>query len=99
MSIRIVPAAVAVVFFAAPAVFPAVPAVAEDYSAMSCSRLWYAENVILKRHGFCFTDPLAVKRFGNDGCTITMESRVPMTARERDDRARIVLTRRMKLCR
>ncbi len=66
---------------------------------MSCSQLWYAENAILKRHGFCFTDPRAVKRFGNDGCTITMESRVPMTARERDDRALIVLSRRMKLCR
>ncbi|WP_333824052.1 YARHG domain-containing protein [Pinisolibacter sp.] len=84
---------------AAAMVVAVVPAGAEDYSAMSCSRLWYAENLILKRHGFCFTDPRAVKRFGNDGCTITMESRVPMTVRERDDRARIVLTRRMKLCR
>jgi hypothetical protein len=99
MSIRIVLAAVAVVPLAAPVMLRAGPAVAQDYSAMSCSQLWYAENAILKRHGYCFTDPQAVKRFGNDGCTITMESRVPMTARERDDRARIVLTRRMKLCR
>jgi hypothetical protein len=77
----------------------ATPVAAADFQAMSCEQLWYADNLILKRHGFCFTDPRAEKRFGNDGCTITMERRVPLTARERDDRARILLTRRMKLCR
>ncbi len=75
------------------------PAAAEDYSAMSCTQLWRTENTLLKRRGFCFTDPKAIKAFGNDGCTVTLESRLPLTERERQDRARIILARRMKLCR
>lgn len=73
-------------------------AAAEDFSAMSCTRLWAARSKILKARGYCFTDPKAVRAFGNDGCSVTMQSRLPLTARERDDIARIVLAERMKLC-
>ncbi len=74
------------------------PAVAQDFASMSCPQLWYARNAMLKAHRFCFTEPRAVKTFGNDGCSITMKSRVPLTERQRGDTARIVLTERIKLC-
>ena len=72
---------------------------AQDYSGMGCAQLWYQRNAKLKARGFCFTDPRAVRIFGNAGCTVTMESKVPLSPSERQDIARIVLVERMKLCR
>ncbi len=72
---------------------------AEDVSAMGCSQLWQRKNALLKSKGFCFQDARAIRTFGNDGCTIHGEARLPMTSADRELMARITLSEKMKLCR
>lgn len=97
MSIRPVPLALAIV--ASLAALPVAPAVAQDPSAMSCGQLWHRKNAILKAGGFCFTDPQAIRTFGNDGCTVRDPNRVPSTSADRQMMARIVIAQKIKLCR
>ncbi|MBM3608421.1 MAG: YARHG domain-containing protein [Alphaproteobacteria bacterium] len=40
---------------------------AQDFSGMSCSQLWYARNKIYADHGFCFKSDRAIRVFGA-GC-------------------------------
>lgn len=97
MSIRPVPLAVALL--AGLVAAPTVAAAAEDPSVMSCGQLWHRKNAILKAKGVCFTDPRAIRAFGNDGCTVPDPNRVPLTSSERQLMARIVLSEKIKLCR
>jgi hypothetical protein len=96
MPIRLVAAGVVASVVVA---FAAAPAVAEDPSAMSCGQLWHHKNAILKARGFCFSDPRAIRTFGNDGCTQTDLARLPMTSAERRTITRILLAERIRLCR
>ena len=43
------------------------PAVAQDYSLMSCGQLWYARNKIYADAGYCFKTVRARREFGA-GC-------------------------------
>lgn len=72
---------------------------AEDVSALGCPQLWYRKNALLKSKGLCFRETRAIRTFGNAGCTIEDEVRVPLTADERELMARIVLSEKIKLCR
>mgnify|MGYP001768418367 CR=1 FL=1 len=89
-----VPAAAALALLLA-----AAPAAALDPSMMSCGQLWQSRHALLKARGVCFTDPRAVRTFGNDGCTVADPARAPLSADERQRMARIVLAEKMKLCR
>ena len=75
------------------------PAVAVEPSAMSCAQLWHRKNAILKAAGVCFTDPRAVRAFGNEGCHVSDPLRAPLTAPQRGEMARIVLAEKIKSCR
>ena len=81
------------------ALVAASPAAALDPSMMSCGQLWQSRNALLKARGVCFTDPRAVRTFGNDGCTVADPARAPLSAAERQQMARLVLAEKMKLCR
>lgn len=94
MSIRLAAAGVLAALLLA-----AGPAAALEPSAMSCAQLWHAKNAFLKAKGFCFTDPRAVRTFGNDGCNVRDLERVPMTSADRQLMARILLAEKIKLCR
>ena len=75
------------------------PAVAVEPSAMSCAQLWHRKNAILQAHGLCFTDPRAVRAFGNEGCKQYDPNRVSLSSSERELMAQILLAEKIKLCR
>ena len=80
-------------------VFAPGAALAVDPSAMSCPQLWHRKNAILKAAGVCFTDPRAVRAFGNEGCHVSDPVRAPLTAPQRGEMTRIVLAEKIKSCR
>lgn len=75
------------------------PAAAVEPSAMSCAQLWHRKNAILKAKGLCFTDPRAVRTFGNEGCKQYDPNRVSLSPPERELMAQILLAEKIKLCR
>ena len=61
----------------------AVPILASEAQAQSCSELWYRRNSIYKQAGYCFKTARAIQAFGNAGCSYDSESDVPLSARQR----------------
>jgi len=58
-------------------------------SAQSCASLWGERNSYYKRHGYCFRTARAIRYFGNGGCYIRDDDRVPFTPWERNRIAQI----------
>jgi YARHG domain len=56
----------------------------------TCDRLWAARNWIFKQAGYCFSTPLAIRAFGNEGCHYARQEDVPLSG---DARARIAQIR------
>jgi hypothetical protein len=52
--------------------------------AQSCQQLWVERNSYYKAHGYCFKTHRAIAYFGNGGCYIRDDNRVPFTPRERN---------------
>lgn len=59
------------------------PAIAQQYSGMTCGELWYARNKIYADNGFCFKTQRARQQFG-EGC-FPPYGRVSGYAKERID--------------
>jgi hypothetical protein len=72
---RLMPAAVTAMIAAA-----TLGATATVASAQSCQDLWIERNTYYKEAGYCFKTPRAISYFGNDGCYINDEARVPLSA-------------------
>ena len=51
--------------------------------AQSCQQLWVERNSYYKARGYCFKTQRAIAYFGNGGCYIRDEARVPLTPAER----------------
>jgi hypothetical protein len=51
--------------------------------AQNCQQLWVERNSYYKAHGYCFKTARAIAYFGNGGCYIRNESRIPLSPRER----------------
>ena len=67
-------------------------------ASSSCEELWSERNAIFKAAGFCFRTPQAIRAFGNAGCQYDDESDVPLSARQRDQVARLRATERQLGC-
>ena len=61
----------------------AVPILAVEAKAQSCSELWYRRNSIYKQAGYCFKTARAIQTFGNAGCSYDSEYDIPLSARQR----------------
>jgi hypothetical protein len=59
---------------------------AQSYAA-SCDALWVERNSYYKAAGYCFSTQRAINYFGNAGCSVSDQSRVPLSraARNRID--------------
>jgi YARHG domain-containing protein len=66
--------------------------------AQSCQQLWVERNSYYKARGYCFKTPRAIAYFGNAGCYIHDESRVPFTQWERNRIDQIVRLERRFGC-
>jgi len=44
------------------------PAVAQDFSDMSCQELWETRNEFFHKHGYCFKTQKGKRHFSNQGC-------------------------------
>ena len=51
--------------------------------AQNCQQLWVERNSYYKARGYSFKTPRAIAYFGNGGCYIREESRIPLTPGER----------------
>jgi hypothetical protein len=51
--------------------------------AQDCQQLWVERNSYYKARGYCFKTQRAIRYFGNGGCWIWDESRVPLSPAER----------------
>src|SRR5262245_26297621 len=67
--------------------------------AQSCQQLWVERNSYYKAHGYCFKTQRAISYFGNGGCYIQDEGRVPLTPAERARIAQIERLERAYGCR
>jgi YARHG domain len=66
--------------------------------AQSCQQLWVERNSYYKARGYCFKTQRAIAYFGNAGCYIWDESRVPFTQWERNRIDQIVRLERSYGC-
>jgi hypothetical protein len=61
-----------------------------DLREFSCQILWDLRNTIYKENGYCFQTKKAIKYFGNEGCWITNQSKVKLSAIEKYNVGQIV---------
>jgi hypothetical protein len=64
----------------------------------SCLEVQDGINIIHKRNGYCFQIPEWAQRYGNEGCFIYDQSRVPLSSDERTLLAALVRLRSEKGC-
>jgi hypothetical protein len=62
---------------------------AQSYAA-SCDALWVERNSYYKAAGYCFATQRAINYFGNAGCRITDQNRVPLSRATQNRIAAIV---------
>jgi YARHG domain-containing protein len=67
--------------------------------AQSCQQLWVERNSYYKARGYCFKTQRAIAYFGNVGCYIWDEGRVPLTPAERARIAQLEQLERAYGCR
>ncbi|MDP4024021.1 YARHG domain-containing protein [Methylobacterium sp. NEAU 140] len=74
------------------------PAPVAPAAASSCDDLWYERNAVFKAAGYCFRSPRGIRTFGNAGCQFDDEADVPLSARQREQVARVRATERRLGC-
>ncbi|KQP38607.1 hypothetical protein ASF49_05025 [Methylobacterium sp. Leaf104] len=74
------------------------PSAPSGAAAPSCEALWTERNAIFKAGGYCFRTPQAIRAFGNAGCQYDDEAEVPLSARQREQVARIRTSERSLGC-
>lgn len=67
-------------------------------TSQSCGDLWYQRNAIFKAAGYCFRTTRGINTFGNAGCQYDDEADIPLSARQRDNVAKIQQQERYQGC-
>ncbi len=65
---------------------------------LSCQALYEVRNIIYKASGYCFQTESAIASFGNQGCSITNQSKVRLNSFERYNVGLIRKIERRKGC-
>ena len=69
-----------------------------DLRDLSCENLWVVRNTIYQENGYCFKTQRAINYLGNDQCSITNMSAVPLSQIERFNIGQIVAVERQMGC-
>jgi hypothetical protein len=69
-----------------------------DLRQLSCENLWVLRNTIYQENGYCFKTQRAINYLGNDQCSITNMSAVPLSQIERFNIGQIVAVERQMGC-
>jgi hypothetical protein len=69
-----------------------------ELRGLSCQNLWVVRNTIYQENGYCFKTQRAINYFGNDQCTTTNMSAVPLSQIETFNIGQIVAVERQMGC-
>jgi hypothetical protein len=69
-----------------------------ELRGLSCENLWVIRNTIYQENGYCFKTQRAINYLGNDQCSISNMSAVPLSQIERFNIGQIVAVERQQGC-